>query len=290
MKETHKKLLEQFNAMAEEGAFGEQITNSKLEYGKLPSGLPVMLKTVADFCESLPKHEPEISKMSDLICQIHIAAYREASRKQPDISSHFVHSFIQDYPGVAESCLLPKWTSLAKSCLALRELGKSQNKLLIWQQSLKLFQSYNEYLSGLFGYLIILWRIYLDKPVKPDVLNTSFGNKVNQLSELTGGDDGPFYLYLRIAKPDIRNAIAHETIWLDSDNAIVHYSHGNQNKIESQIDFIEFMSLATFGSHIAQPYLVAIAVIVIMECGSGFAKSLLPESYRKVFLHKSNVA
>jgi hypothetical protein len=169
-------------------------------------------------------------------------------------------------------------------------LAKSQNKLLIWQQSIKLFQSYNEYINGLFGYLIILWRIYLNKTVNPNVLNTSYGNKVNQLSELTGGDDGPFYIYLRMAKPDIRNAIAHESIWLDSDNAIVHYTHGNQNRVESQIDLVEFMGLATFGSHIAQPYLAAISVIIIMEYGSALAKSLLPESYRRVFSYTKEQA
>lgn len=290
MKESHKKLLEQFNKMAEDGVFGDQIANSRSEYEKLPNGISIMLKTVSDFLECSSSHEPEIAQMRQLACQSLIVAYREANRKDPNIAAHFLNSFIQDYPGVAESCLLPRWTSLANACLAFRELSQSQNRLLIWQQSLKQFQAYNEYLNGLFGYLIILWRTHLGKPVNPKVLNTSYGNKINQLSELTGGDDGIFYLFLRIAQPDIRNAIAHESIWLDSDAAIVHYNHGNQNKIESQIDLVEFMAYAAYGSHIAQPYLAAISVIVIMECGSDSAKSLLPESYRKVFLHITNDA
>jgi len=66
---------------------------------------------------------------------------------------------------------------------------------------------------------------------------------------------------------------------------MVRYNHGNQNKIESQIDLVEFMAYAASGSHIAQPYLAAISVIVIMEWGSELAKSLLPESYQKVFSH-----
>lgn len=285
MKESHKKLIEQFSKMANDGAFGDQIAESQSEYKQLPNGIPIMLKTVSDFCAGLSSDAPELAKMRQLACQTLIVAYREANRKDPDIASHFLNSFIQDYPGVPESCLLPRWTSLVNACLAFREIAHSQNRLLIWQQSLKQFQAYNEYLNGLFGYLIILWRTQLGKPVNPNVLNTSYGNKINQLSKLTGGDQGIFYFYLRLAQPNIRNAIAHESIWLDSDAAIVSYNHGNQNKIESQIDLVEFMTYVTSGSHIGQPYLAAIAVIATMEYGSELAKSLLPESYRKLFSH-----
>ena len=287
MKESHKKLLQQFSQMAEEGLFGDEITKSRIEYDRLQGGISTMLKTVSDFIESLSTYEPEITKMQQLTCQTLIVAYREAKQKNSEIAENFITSFIQDYPGVAESCLLPRWTSLAKACLAFRELSQSNNRLLIWQQALKLFQAYNEYLNGLFGYLIILWRTHLGKTVNPNVLNTTYGNKINQLKELTGGDDGIFYLYIRIAQPDIRNAIAHESIWLDSEDEIVRYNHGNQFKIESQISLTEFMAFITYGSHLAQPYLAAISVIVIMEYGSELAKSLLPELYKKVFLHVS---
>lgn len=284
MKESHHKLLKQFSKMAEDGTLGDQIANSRSEYEKLPEDNSILLKVFSDFQESLSSYNPEISQMRQLSCQSLIVAYREAKLKDPSIAAHFLNSFIEDYPGVTESSLLPRWTSLANASLAFRELSQSQNRLLIWQQSLKLSQSYNEYLNGLFGYLIILWRTHLGKNVNPNVLNTSYGNKVNQLRELTGGDDGIFYFYLRIAQPDIRNAIAHESIWFDSDTAVVYYNHGNQNKIESQIDLVEFMAYATYGAHLTQPYLAAISVIVIMECASKEQKSLLPKSYRKVFL------
>ncbi len=51
MKETHKKLLEQFSKMAESGMFGDQIAKSGYEYDRLPRGIPVMLKTFSDFLE-----------------------------------------------------------------------------------------------------------------------------------------------------------------------------------------------------------------------------------------------
>lgn len=271
--------------MAEDGLLSKQIANSRAEYEQLPKGIPIMLKTVFDFLENVSSKEPELSKMFHLMCQTLIVAYREANQKDQDISAHFLNSFIEDYPGISESCLLPRLTSLMNACLAFRESGQSRNRLLVWQQSLKLVQAYNEFLNGLFGYLIILLRTKLGKTVNPNVLNTNYGNKINQLSELTGGDEGMFSFFFRIAKPDMRNAIAHESIWLDPDTATVRYNHGNQNKIESHIGFVEFMSYVTYGSNIVQPYLTAISVIVIMECGNELAKSLLPESYRNVFMH-----
>jgi len=285
MKDSHSKLLHQFSSMAADGKFGDDIRRSREEYDQLPNGIPVMLKLVREFYDGLRSDDPELARIRDIACQTLIVAYREANRKDPDIAAHFVHSLIQDYPGVSESCLLPRWTSLGNACLAWREVAHSQNRLIVWQQTIKLFQAYNEYLNGLFGYLIILWRVHLGKTVNPNVLNTNYGNKVTQLRDLTGGEDGLFYFYLRLAQPEIRNAIAHECIWLDSDAAVVRYNYGNQNKEEAEIDLVEFMGYASSGSHLAQPYLAAISVIVVMECGNELAHSLLPEPYRNLLTH-----
>ena len=285
MKESHQNLLRQFSRIADDGILGEEISASRFEYKNLPPGIPVMLKVSTDFFEKSASLEQELCQMRHLMCQLLIVAYREASRKNPETAEHFLNCFIQDYPGVNESCLLPRWMSLANACLALRETSNSKNRLLVWQQLIKQVQAYNEFLNGLFGYLIILWRTHLSKPVNPNVLNTSYGNKKNQLSELTGGDNGAFYLFLRIAQPDIRNAIAHESIWFNQETADVHYSHGNQNKIESKIPYIELLAYSNAGSHISHSFLAALAVIAVMEFGSDLAKSLLPVQYRNVFMH-----
>lgn len=285
MKESHRNLLKQFSRIADDGLLGKKIAESRLEYEKLPSGIPVMLKVASDFLDDSSSLDQEASQMRHLMCQLLIVAYREARRKDIEIAEHFLNSFIQDYPNVPESCLLPKWIGLTNACMAFREISGTKNRLLIWQQSIKQFQAYNEFLNALFGYLIILWRTHLGKQVNPNVLNANYGIKKNQLSELTGGDNGAFYFFLRIAQPDIRNAIAHESIWLDSNTATVHYNHGNQNKIESKIPLVEFMTYVRCGSHIPQTYLAALSIIFVMEFGSGVAKSLLPEAYRKVFTH-----
>ena len=43
------------------------------------------------------------------------------------------------------------------------------------------------------------------------------------------------------------------------------------------------MALCSIGSHLAQPYLAALAVIVVMENGTQEAKSLLPQDLVDLF-------
>lgn len=49
------------------------------------------------------------------------------------------------------------------------------------------------------------------------------------------------------------------------------------------MDLIEFMSLATAGSHLAQPYLAAIAMIAMMEHDYDSGKKMLPSQLVKLF-------
>ena len=222
-----------------------------------------------------------------MACQLLIVAYCEARLKDRAAAEAFLNSFNKDYPGVPESSLLPRWSSLANASLALREVVNSNNRLLIWQQTSRQFQAMSEFLCGLLPYLIITWRAANDKPVHDAVFSQPFGGLVNQFSNLTGGDDGPFYLFTRIARPKLRNAIAHETAWLDSNNVKVRYTDGIERKQEYEIDLVEFTALATTGSHLAHAYLAALAVIGVMDSGSEPAKALLPRLFVKVFTRPS---
>ncbi len=286
MKETHKRLLEQLAEMATEGKFGESVKAAQNEYARLPPGIAVLIRAVLDFCKETSKNHEKIAQIRSLFCQLLIGAYREAKRKNQDVALSLLHSFIGDYQGVPESSLLPRWCSLAQASLAFREVAQSNNRLLIWQQSCKLFQAYNEFPNGLLSYLIILWRTSTGKIINTSVFDAPYGNKIDQFNRLTGGEDGPFYLLCRFARPKIRNAIAHETIWLDSDVAKVRYTEGHAPRAEYEIDLVEFMSLASTGSHLAPAYLAAIGVIAVMEAGNEFAESFLPSQLIRVYTHK----
>lgn len=276
MKNSHKNLLKQLGEMVADCKLSHDIRESKAVYSTLLSEESILIKTIIDFVEETVKHSSEIAIFRNLICQLFIVSYREARRKDHLVAEAFFNSFTKDYPGVAESCLLPRLVSLVNSSLAMREVTYTKNRLLIWQQVVKQFQAASEFLNGLFPYLIIMWCTANNKSYKTSVFNQPFGQLVNQFSNLTGGEDGPFYLFIRISRPKIRNAIAHETIWLDSENGKVRYVDGRDNKQEYEIDFIEFIAIASISSHLASTYLAALAVIGIMEFGSNFAKSLVP--------------
>lgn len=288
MKNSHKNLLKQLSEMVANCKFSRDIRESQAVYSTLLSDEYILIRTIIDFVEETVKHSSEIASFRNLICQLFIVAYRESRRKDHLVAEAFFNSFTEDYPGVAESCLLPRLVSLVNSSLAMREVAHTENRLLIWQQVAKQFQAASEFLNGLFPYLIIMWRTANNKSYKTSVFNQPFRQLVNQFSNLTGGEDGPFYLLILISRPEIRNAIAHETIWLDSENGKVRYVDGRDNKQEYEIDFIEYIAIASISSHLASTYLAALAVIGIMEFGSNFAKSLVPITLVNVFnFHKS---
>lgn len=285
MKASRKKLLEQFSTMGESGAFGDEIKISRDEYNSLPTDIAIFLKVIIDYRQETLKHSEFIEgteEIRETFLKYIIVAYREAKRVDSDIALSIINSFIGDYPGVEESCLLSKWCSLGNASLAFREVAKSESKLLVWQQACKQCQAYNEFLNGLLAYLIILWRTAKSKTVNTAVFSAAYSNKINQFKDLTGGENGAFYLIFRLAKPKLRNAIAHETIWLDSDANKVRYIDGRP-PIEHEIGLIDFMSFCSFGSHLAQPYLAAIALIVVMENGTEQEKSLLPNDLVDLF-------
>jgi len=286
MKNTHQRLIQQFSQLASEGMFSQSIKASQQQYDQLKplGGVNVLVQVAREFQEVTEHHVQEIGEIRSLICKLLIVIYREAKRQDPSIALTFVHSFIQDYPSIPKSSLLPRWVSLTQSSLATREISHSQNQLLTWQIYKQQFQSYNEFLNGLLSYLIILWRTSLSKRVNLNVFDSNYANKVDDFNALTGGENGAFYIFSRLARPRIRNAIAHESIWLDSEAGKVCFIEGRgNNKVESEIDFTEFVALAGIGSHFSHAYIAAISVIAVMEDGSDSAKSLLPLQLIQVF-------
>lgn len=267
--------------MAESGILGEEIRLSQNEYDTFPEGIARFLKVIADFYQQNEKHK-EMAEIRVIIFQLIVVAYREAKRVDQKIAFSIVDGFIEDYPGVPESCLLLKWCSMANASIAFREVSQTSNKLLVWQQACKLFQAYNEFFDGLLAYLIILWRIAKSKPTKPAIFSAAYADKINQFKDLTGGETGAFYLLFRLFRPNIRNAIAHENVWLDSENNKVRYTAGRP-PVKQEIDLVDFMALQAIGSHLGQVYLAAIAVIVVMEYGTAEAHSLLPQELVELF-------
>lgn len=276
MDASRKRLLEHIADLAAAGELGESFRKNRTKYEALPPGIAVFLTCVADYSVQNRSQDEETRSFRDLVCKLLIVAYREGRRINPGGAEPFLSSLISDYPGAPESALLTRWSSLAQACLASKELSGSSNRTLVWQQMDKVFLSYNEFLDGLLGYLIVLQRLAAGRPVNPRVFDCAYGDKVNQFNSLTGGENGAFYVLTRIARPAMRNASAHGRLWLDPKCSDVRYVDGRDNKAEKSISLDEFAALVHLGSHLLMPYLAAIGTLVALEFGVDEVRALLP--------------
>ncbi|WP_420629926.1 hypothetical protein [Candidatus Leptofilum sp.] len=286
MNEDLKKRIAQLNEHAKAGIFGVAAQTSTFEYEGLENqGMSAFLKLINDFYQK-PKNTEEdkmMANMADNFCQLMIVVYRDAKKQDEKVALAFANSFIKDFPGTTGTCLYPQWEALVNASYAFKNAPSSNNSLLVWQQSLKLVQAYNEFLNVLLGYLLVTWRCALGKPYSLNVLTNTYGSKLNEFSQLTDGEDGAFYLIFRLAKPDLRNAIAHEDIWLDSKSATVRYSAGKNPKKRYKIDLGELVGLGAMGANLGQAFTVALATIIVLEDGTAKDIEKLPAHLVQVF-------
>lgn len=270
----YEGLLNQIGQLAGDGHLGSEAKAASREYAALPNDLARCVTYINDFADA--EVEEELRLIRSLLCQVVLAAYRDANKIDSVLARNFAFAFFRDFPGMSGSALLPRWSSLADASYTFQMVAHSGNRLLIWQQSSRLVLATNELLDGLIGLLIIAWRCALGRTVNPNVLGNAYGSKINEFADLTGGDDGPFYLILRTADADLRNGLAHGAAWLDPKEDKVRYITGRQKKTECEMDLIKFMSMATVGSHLGPSYIAALATVAVWESGDTRSRGELP--------------
>lgn len=274
MKSSYQGLLNRIEGLSSDGHLGSEVQKTWGEYSSLPNNAARSIAFVHDFFGADVDEELQMPRR--LFCQLILVAYRDAKKRDAGLARDFAFAFIQDFPGAAGSALLPRWSSLAEASLAFQRVASSGDVVLLWQQSSRLVLAVNEFLDGLIGFLIVAWRCALGKTVNPNVLGNPYGSKINEFAQLTGGDDGAFYLLLRVADANLRNGLAHGSAWLDSAGSKVRYASGRQQKTEREMDLVEFMTVAALGSHLGPAYVAALATISVFEDGPQAAEDLLP--------------
>lgn len=265
------------------GDFGETVQRDAAARAQGPlGGMATCLRAVRDFYDNPARtEEPAVARMTDQFCQLFIVVYREAKRVDASVATALLHSFIYDYSGVPGSCLYPQVEALLVAAHAWKAARGSP--LLAWQQSVKLVQAYNEFLNALLGYYLVAWRCGLGKRFSTNVFRNAYGAKLKEFSELTHGDDGPFYLIFRLVNVPLRNAIAHEDVWLDTDTSKVRYVDGKEQRVPYELDLMQFLSSAMVGSYLGPTYLAAIAALLVLEEGSAAEVAHLPAHLIKTF-------
>lgn len=278
---SRSRLLAQFDQLATDGDFGVAAEAAVGAYAPLTNDVARAVKYVAELYEG--SDDPEGRQARDLFAQLVLVAYREAKRQDEAVASNFANAFIDNYPGTSGTSLLAKWISLGEAALGFKSLtAESKSRSLLWQQSSRLVLMTNEFLDGLLGLLIVAWRCGLGKPINTNVLTNAYGSKLDEFKNLTGGENGAFYLLFRIADPPLRNGLAHGTAWLDYDAQEVRYTVGRQARQEHSLELTLFMAMAYYGSYLAQGYLAALATIIVLEGDSSAAAELLPDHLVRV--------
>jgi len=269
--------------MAEDGKLGIEIRSTRKKYENLPMGIMTMVMAVEDLYETKPTEIPNVFSMMDHMCRLMIATYRETYKIDQSIAEAFLQSFVKDYPGVDESCLVPQLSTLMEAGVNYKDVATSQNRLMVWAQLKNLILAYNEFLNAFFGFLIPCLRLTKGKQPDPNVFNQSYSSKIEEMIKLTGGEKGAYWPFCRFADSKIRNAIGHGIIWLDANEQKVRFREGKKHRKESEINITDIFAKATFGLYLGKAYLAAIASLLVLIDGNEYAKTLLPQQVVRVY-------
>lgn len=120
-------------------------------------------------------------------------------------------------------------------------------------------------MNQLIGIILINLRYLIQNKYKLNTLNNSYGSKLKELKELKPKED--FYdTFLELLNPDIRNAIAHQTIWFNEKNNQVIYK--TDKGFEKNISIKDFILMNSKASYLAEAYLVALSTIGVYYFGT----------------------
>jgi hypothetical protein len=286
MDESTKRRIEQLRQMTVEGLFGEEAQGNAEKWKDIPVGVPYSLNYVQDFYHIRSENDAMMKNPMNLVIQYIIVAYRDAKRINPEVANALLNSMIADYPDIPDTCVYSSMESLMRASSALKAVIPSKNYMSIQQQSLKVAQSYNEFLNKLLGFFLAAVRVTKGQPPSKSMFSQSYADKLKEFERLTGGENGVYFFLFRIAQPDLRNAIAHDTIWFDREKDTVRYT--NKGK-ESEISLEEFMAYTSLGSHLPHAYTTALCAITVMEHGSFSDAQKLPKHLIHAFNHDPQV-
>lgn len=264
------------------GVYGTNVQQAQLESSNQET-LPYLAQTIDSIVADATPGE-ELVRIRDLFWQLLLVIYRDAHRKSPDAADALLRSLVTDFPETKNTALWSRWYAVVEASFAIKAVAFSKDELAVWQATKTLFRSYNELLNGLFGFLLACIRASQGKSFSANTFKNAYGAKANEFNELTGGDDGAFYLFSRVAKSEIRNAIAHDTIaLLDGTNRI---QYPDRDGDLQEIGIVEFSGLAAAGNQMAQAYFGAIATIIVHRSSARDLVSRLPERYLGVLEHR----
>lgn len=240
------KRFNQIGKQIQEGLYGNEAFEDSLDYKNLSgNSVETFLKNINDFYSK--EINPVFRPYPIALIEIILTLFFKNNDKNPELSDYLTLIFQRDIDGTKNTCIKDKYLNMLDAGHASKQSIDTNNPLIIWELVKNSFLAYNEFLNILIGVVLINYRFSIGKSYKLSALNNKYGNKVNELIGLN--PQGTSYKYLfELLKPEIRNAIGHQTIWYDKTDRMVTYLNdkSGENKTITIDDFIFLNSKASY--------------------------------------------
>jgi hypothetical protein len=276
MKRKREKLVQKRSL---DGLYGTEVKILAEQLRNNPLGnIEIFLKTINDFYSK--EIHPIFRPYPIALINIVLALYFKNNDSDPILSEYPILIFQKDLPNQESTCIHDKYLSMLDATHAYKQSIASNNKLIVWETAKSSFLAYNEFMNALLGTILVNLRFAKGKSYNLNVVKNNYGSKLNELKQLAEGVSYYDKLF-EILNPEIRNAIAHQSIWYDENDEVVRYRE-NKNGVDKQIKLEDFILMNSKASYLGEAYLVIMSVIGIFLKGTVMDRTKLP---KELFLY-----
>jgi hypothetical protein len=277
----------QFREKGLRGDSGENVKKAYEKFSSIKPGVPTNLMIVVEAYKLGDKrNHDELFQLADQFTQYIIGIYRDTARVNNTIANSIPRSLIYNYPDTNNSIIYSKLESWFDTAdFYYNSLWESDENIK-WHNSLRLLQSFDEFLNVLLGYFIICWKCTLGLPYNKKTFKTKYGMKYNDFEKLLGENKDNFYLIYLLGNYHLRNAIAHEEIWKDDKANLIRYK---DNDKDFTMPINMYWGKVGIISYLPPSFLVAIATIDVFRHGTMDDVKQLPIHLINLFIDKKPI-
>ena len=271
MKKEDNRRFDQIRDQTSDGVFGKEAQNMLKDFQNIPQGdVTVFLKTITNFFSK--EINPLFRPYAIALIKIILSLFLKNNNSNPELSDYFTLTFTKDIENLPNSCIKDKYASMLEAGHAFKQSVYS-NKLVLWELTKNYFLSYNEFMNHLIGIILINLKYLIQNKYKINTLNNAYGSKLNELKALEPKEDY-YNTLIELLNPEIRNAIAHQTIWFnEKDNQVIYKT----KEKEKNISIEELMFMNAKASYLAEAYNVALSTIGVYYFGTMMDRVKFPK-------------
>ena len=225
----------------------------------------------------------EIIPLKIEFARLVVFIYREARRQKPMVARTIWESWLVDFPGTEGTRVLRQWGALMRASKAAQQVALSENEILILQTGIEMHRAFNEFISGLLGFLIAGLQVAAGENVNRKVFGWSYAKRLNEYRRYIKRypHERSLDLIDQVVRKPFRNAVAHSDVEHRKDLGLLLFSvKENGQQIHLEMDVLEFTALVAVYSHLHQAYLAAITILATFEGGTPNDLAVIPQEFK----------